>query len=245
MVEKKLMVAVIIPVYNEAENIRLILQEVQALPPNSKYDLEIMVVDGGSKDGTVELARQAGVKVITQRGKGYGAACFTGYEETQYADILLYLDGDYSDPPSAIPLLLEKMLLANADLGLGSRTLGKIEKGALPAHAVWGNRLTARLIGLIYRQDFSDLPSFKAIRREILSGFAMQEMTYGWTVEMLVKAARSQSKIVEIGVNYRKRNGGKSKVSGTINGTIKAGYYLLKTALRYRNWRPARVQPKI
>jgi glycosyltransferase involved in cell wall biosynthesis len=242
MVDPRYRVAVIIPVYNEAENIGLVLQEIQALPPNPAYALDILVVDGGSKDATVAIAQRFGARVVAQRGKGYGAACFTGYQEAQTADILLYLDGDYSDPPAAIPLLLEKMLLANAGLGLGSRTLGKIEKGALPAHAVWGNRLTAGLIGLIYRQNFSDLPSFKAIRREILTGFAMQEMTYGWTVEMLVKAARCKCHIIEVGVNYRKRSGGKSKVSGTINGTIKAGYYLLKTALRYRNWQPSRGQ---
>jgi glycosyltransferase involved in cell wall biosynthesis len=196
-----------------------------------------MVVDGGSKDGTAEAAAGMGVRVVRQRGKGYGAACYTGFQEAPNADILIYLDGDYSDPPSAVAPLLEKMLSEKADLALGSRTLGHFEKGALPQHAIWGNWLVVILINLLYQQHFSDLPSFKAIRREVLASFQMQEFTYGWTTEMLVKAARSNCKIVEIGVDYRRRGGGKSKVSGTVKGTVKAAYYLFKTALRYTRWR--------
>jgi glycosyltransferase involved in cell wall biosynthesis len=206
------------------------------LPENPNYTLEVLVVDGGSQDNTVAEAMRLGVRVIQQRGRGYGAACYTGFEEATEAGILVYLDGDYSDPPAAIPVLLDKMLAAEADLVLGSRRLGHFEKGALPIHAIWGNRLVAWLVGWLYRQQFSDLPSFKAIRREVLAVFAMQEMTYGWTVEMLVKAARSHKKILEVPVDYRRRGGGQSKVSGTFKGTVKAGYHLIKTALRYRRW---------
>ncbi len=234
-------VCLIIPVYNEAETIGLVLKEALALPPNPAYTLEILVIDGGSKDGTTEIVAALGVRVVRQRGKGYGAACFTGYEEAHNAAILLYLDGDYSDPPLAADLLLTKMLVEKADLALGSRTLGKFEKGALPIHAIWGNWLVVKVIGLLYRQHFTDLPSFKAIRREVLTSFQMQEFTYGWTTEMLVKAARSKCKIVEIGVDYRRRGGGKSKVSGTFKGTIKAAYYLLKTVLRYTRWQSATI----
>ncbi len=234
----KLLVCAIIPVYNEVANIGRVLQELKSVPPAQTYRLEVLVVDGGSQDGTVEEAARLGVRVVRQRGRGYGAACFTGFEEASEAAILVFLDGDYSDPPAALPVLLDKMLTEQADLVLGSRRLGRFEKGALPLHAIWGNRLVAWMIGRLYGQTFSDLPSFKAIRRETLASFGMQELTYGWTVEMLVKAARTKSKIVEVPVDYRRRGGGQSKVSGTFKGTIKAGYYLIKTALRFLRWSP-------
>ncbi len=237
-------VCLIIPTYNEAENIGRVVQEALALPPHPAYILEILVVDGNSRDGTGEVAAQAGAKVVAQRhGRGYGAACYTGFEEATSADILLYLDGDYSDPPGCIPALLENMLANKADLTLGSRTLGGFEKGALPAHAILGNRVVVALINLLYRQHFSDLPSFKAIRRETLASFQMQEFTYGWTTEMLVKAARTNCHITEVPITYRRRGGGQSKVSGTFGGTIKAAYYLFKTALRYVRWQP--VAPRL
>jgi glycosyltransferase involved in cell wall biosynthesis len=232
----QLKVRIIIPVYNEVATITRVLEEIQALVPDPNFKLGTLVVDGGSRDGTVEEVRRRQIEMVRQRGRGYGAACYTGFEESPEADILVFLDGDFSDPPGTIPVLLQKMLNERADLALGSRQLGRFEKGALPIHAIWGNRLVAWLIGRLYRHDFSDLPSFKAIRREVLASFQMQEMTYGWTVEMLVKAARSKCKIVEVAVDYRRRGGGKSKVSGTFQGTIKAGYYLVKTALKYRRW---------
>ena len=232
-------VCVIIPVYNEVNNIGSVLQEIKDLPVNPGLRLEVRVVDGGSKDGTTTEAERWGARVVQQRGRGYGAACFTGFEESPEAAILVFLDGDYSDPPAAIPGLLNKMLAEDADLVLGCRQPGRLEKGALPVHAIWGNRLVAWLIGRIYRQRFGDLPSFKAIRRGVLASFNMQEMTYGWTVEMLVKAARSNCKIVEVPVSYRRRRSGRSKVSGTFKGTVKAGYHLIKTALRYYRWSPA------
>jgi glycosyltransferase involved in cell wall biosynthesis len=231
-------VNVIIPVYNEVANIGRVLQEIEDLPADPKYRLEVLVVDGGSRDGTAEEAGRWGVRVVQQRGRGYGAACFTGFEESPDAEIVVFLDGDYSDPPASIPALLAKMLSEQADLVLGSRRLGRFEKGALPVQAIWGNRLVAWLIGRLYGQWYSDLPSFKAIRREALASFKMQEMTYGWTVEMLVKAARTKCKIVEVPVDYRRRGGGQSKVSGTFKGTIKAGYFLIKTALSYIRWSP-------
>ncbi len=230
-------VRVIIPVYNEFATISRVLEEIMDLVPAPEFTLAVLVVDGGSQDGTVEEVRRLGVEVVQQRGRGYGAACYTGFEESPVSDILVFLDGDFSDPPGTIPVLLQKMLNEQADMVLGSRRLGHFEKGALPVHAIWGNRLVAWLIGRVYKQHFSDLPSFKAIRREVLASFQMQEMTYGWTVEMLVKAARSKCKIVEVPVDYRRRGGGKSKVSGTFKGTIKAGYYLINTALKYRRWK--------
>ncbi len=231
-------VCLIIPVYNEVENIALVMQEVNRLPVNPAYNLEILVVDGGSKDGTAQAATQAGARVVQQRGKGYGAACYTGFEEASSAQIVVFLDGDYSDPPAAIPTLLERMLAEKADLALGSRTLGRFEKGALPLHARLGNKLVVWIINRLYQSRYTDLPSFKAIRRETLAAFQMQELTYGWTTEMLVKAARLRCKSLEIPLDYRRRAGGQSKVSGTIKGSLKAAYYLLKTALRYTRWQP-------
>ncbi len=230
-------VCLIIPVYNEVENIAVVIEEIKALADDERYTLQIMVVDGGSKDGTTEAARQTGAEVVRQRGKGYGSACFTGFEEAvqQKADILVYLDGDYSDPPASVPALLQPLLTGEADMVLGVR---HFEKGTFPFHAILGNRLVAGLIRLFYGKQYHDLPSFKAIRPARLADFNMQEMSYGWTTEMLVKAARSKCRVVEVPVQYRRRGGGQSKVSGTLNGSAKAAYFLIKTALKYVRWRP-------
>jgi glycosyltransferase involved in cell wall biosynthesis len=231
-----LQVCLIIPVYNEAETIGQVLKEVYALPANPLYNLDVLVVDGGSRDATAQIAAQAGAKVVQQRGRGYGAACYTGFEEAASAQILVFLDGDYSDPPLAIAALLEKMLTEKADLGLGSRRLGGFEKGALPLHARLGNQVVVWVINRLYGSRYTDLPSFKAIRREVLAALYMQELTYGWTTEMMVKAARLRCRCVEIPLAYRRRGGGHSKVSGTLGGSFKAAYYLLKTTLRYTRW---------
>jgi glycosyltransferase involved in cell wall biosynthesis len=236
-----LTVSVIIPVYNEVTNIGRVIAEIRALPPDPAYTLEILVVDGGSKDGTVEAARSAGARVLPQKERGYGAACYTGFEATT-AEIVVFLDGDYSDPPAALPALLAPLMDERADLVLGTRMGPRPQGGpgrdALPAQAVWGNRLVTGLIRLLYGYKLSDLPSFKAIRREQLASFGMQEMTYGWTTEMLVKAVRSKYRIVEVPVAYRPRGGGQSKVSGTVKGTLKAAYFLLMTTFRYTRWQP-------
>lgn len=232
-----LTVSIIIPVYNEVANIGRVLAEIRALPPDSRCLLEIIVVDGGSQDGTEAAARVAGARVVPQQGRGYGAACFTGFEASA-AEIVVFLDGDYSDPPAALPDLLSPLLDGRADLVLGSRTLGGLRRGSLPAQAVWGNRLVTGLIRLLYGYKLSDLPSFKALRRTRLASFGMQEMSYGWTTEMLVKAVRARCRIVEVAVTYRPRGGGQSKVSGTFKGSIKAAYFLLKTTFRYRRWQP-------
>lgn len=231
-------VCLIIPVYNEAYNIGRVLEEIQALPASATYTLETVVVDGGSKDGSQEVATRAGARVVPQRQRGYGAACYTGYQEANAADILVFLDGDYSDPPAVIPVLLDALINTKADLVLGSRTLGQLEPGALLLHQVWGNRLVTTLIWLLYGRNLSDLPSLKAVWREKLAAFDMQEMTYGFTVEMLVKALRAGYKVVEVPVDYRRRGSGRSKVSGTLEGTVKAAYHLINTALRYKRWKP-------
>jgi glycosyltransferase involved in cell wall biosynthesis len=230
--------ALIIPVWNEEPVIGRVLAEV----PPGLVDV-IIAVDGGSHDRTVEVARAAGAVVVAQARRGYGAACAAGVAAAGQADILVFLDGDYSDPPASLAAVLAPLQVGQADLVLGSRTLAGMERGALPPQAVWGNRMVLALIALLYRRRLSDLPSFKAIRRATLDSFAMQEMTYGWTTEMIVKALRQRSHIIEVGVPYRARGGGQSKVSGTLKGTLRAGYGLVATVLRYQRWQPATHQP--
>jgi glycosyltransferase involved in cell wall biosynthesis len=227
-------VVLIIPVWNEEEVIGRVLAEV---PPGSVD--RVIVVDGGSRDRTIEIARVAGATVITQRRRGYGAACAEGAAAASEAEFLVFLDGDYSDPPALIPALLAPLQAGMADLVLGSRVLGGMERGALPAQAVLGNRLVTALIALLYRCRLTDLPSFKALRRDWLASLAMQELTYGWTTEMIVKTIRRGGRIVEVPTPYRRRGGGRSKVSGTVRGTVLAAYRLLATALRYARWSPA------
>jgi glycosyltransferase involved in cell wall biosynthesis len=227
-------VALIIPVWNEEAVIGRVLAEI---PPGVVG--RVIVVDGGSRDRTVAVARAGGAEVVVQQRPGYGAACATGAAAAGPVDLLVFLDGDYSDPPARIPDLLAPLLAGEADLVLGSRVLGGMERGALPAQAVLGNRLVTTLIRLLYRRRLTDLPSFKAIRRETLAGFAMQEFTYGWTTEMIVKALRLNARVVEVGVPYRARGGGRSKVSGAVKGTLLAGYRLIATTLRYARWTPA------
>lgn len=226
-------VALVIPVWNEEAVIGRVLAEI---PPNTVD--QVIVVDGGSHDRTVAIAQAAGATVVTQQRRGYGAACATGVAAAPMAETIVFLDGDYSDPPALLPSLLAPLLANQADLVLGSRVLGGMEQGALPFQAVFGNRLVTTMIWLLYRRRLSDLPSFKAIRRSSLARLQMREMTYGWTTEMIVKAIRAGQRIVEVPVAYRRRGGGQSKVSGTIRGTLLAAYRLITATLRYARWQP-------
>lgn len=221
-------VAVIIPVWNEAAAIPRVLAEV---PPGAAQ--QVIVVDGGSRDGTVAAAQQAGARVLLQSRRGYGAACWEGALAAEGCEILVYLDGDYSDPPAAIPALLQPLLAGQAALALGVRTGAA---AALPWHARLGNRLITLLIWLLCRHRFSDLPSFKAIRRDLLLRLDMHEMSYGWTAELLVKAARLKVPVVEVPVLYRPRLGGRSKVSGNVRASVLAAWHLIATTVRYARW---------
>ena len=224
-------VTVIIPALNESGNIRQLVHDVQATVP-----AEVIVVDNGSTDSTAQEAHQAAAKVVVEPRRGYGYACAAGVKEANQADILVFLDGDYSFVPSDLPSLLAPIYEDRADLVLGSRVLGHIAPGAMPPHQRFGNWLVARLMNILYGISITDLGPYRAIRRSMLAQINMQEMTFGWPTEMIVKAVQRGARIVEVPVNYHPRRFGHSKVSGTMRGTILATWFILGVTLRYA-WR--------
>jgi glycosyltransferase involved in cell wall biosynthesis len=227
--------ALVIPAWNEPEAVRAILAE---LPGDTVS--QVIIVVPSADDPTADVARALKADVLVQAQQGYGAACWTGAQAALQggADIVAFLDGDYSDPPAALPRVLAPLLLGQADLVLGCRDL-RSHPSALPLHARLGNFLVRRLIRASVGHAFGDLPSFKAIRADALRQLDMHEMTYGWTVEMLVKAARRRLRIEEVAVEYRPRLGGTSKVAGNVRGSVGAARKLFACALAYANWRPA------
>ncbi len=220
-------VSVIIPALNEAGNIGRLVGEVKAFSP-----LEVIVVDNGSTDRTAEEADREGAVVVAEPRRGYGFACSAGVRAAR-GEILLFLDGDYSFLPAEIPLLLAPILNDRADLVLGSREKGRILPGAMPFHQRFGNRLTAWLMASLYQISITDLGPYRAIPRELFTRLQMQEMTYGWPTEMIVKSARRRARIVEVPVSYQRRQAGRSKVSGTLRGTLLATWSILGVTLRY------------
>lgn len=219
-------VTVIIPALNEAGNIRELVTEVYAT-----LRAEVVVVDNGSTDATAQEAQAADATVVTEMRRGYGYACAAGVAVARHADVLIFLDGDYSFLPSDMPALLQPIELDQADLVLGSRWLGHIEPGAMPPQQRFGNWLTARLMNRLYGLSITDLGPYRAVRRALIDQLDLREMTYGWPSEMLVKAARHRARIVEVPVHYYARRAGRSKVSGTIGGTLCAGWRILRVTL--------------
>jgi glycosyltransferase involved in cell wall biosynthesis len=228
-------VTLVIPAWNEAEAIGAVLDEV----PRTVVD-QILVVVGSPTDATADVARSHGARALVQPVPGYGAACWAGAEIAlaEGAQVVAFIDGDYADPPAELPRLLAPLCAGRADLVLGCRDLRRFPN-ALPAHARLGNQLVVGLLRLLLGARFGDLPSFKAVRADALRALGMREMTYGWTVEMLVKAARARLRIEEIAIEYRPRLGGQSKVAGNLLGSLRAAATLLACAVVYVTWRPS------
>lgn len=220
-------VSVIIPTHNEAQAIGRVLADLPA-------DLvtEIIVVDSNSSDGTPEIAATMGARVLQEPRRGYGRACLTGLAAAQSPDVVVFLDGDYSDRPSELPILLAPIIEGRADISLGSRLQEGRSVGALPWHQVLGNRLAAGLIRLFYGLEITDLGPFRAGRDDVLRTLPLEENTYGWAVEMILKAALGGYRVVEVPVSYYPRIG-KSKISGTVKGTLGAGWFILSLIVRY------------
>jgi len=220
-------VSVIIPTHNEAQAIERVLAD---LP--SDLATEVIVVDSNSNDGTPDIAAKMGARVIQEPRRGYGRACLTGLASANSPDVVVFLDGDYSDRPSELPILLAPIIEGRADITLGSRLQGQSIPDALPWHQVFGNRLAAGLIRLLYRVEVTDLGPFRAGRADVLRALALEETTYGWAVEMILKGALAGFRVVEVPVSYHPRIG-KSKISGTLKGTLGAGWFILSLIVRY------------
>lgn len=225
-------VDVIIPAYNEEQSIGLVINDI----PKEEVR-EVIVCNNASTDHTAKNATQAGATVLLQMRKGYGSACLKGIEylmqkaASDQPDIVVFLDGDYSDHPEQITDLLAPILNEDYDLVIGSRALGNMQRGAMMPQQIFGNWLATTLIRLFYGYEFTDLGPFRAIKFNKLLELQMEDPDFGWTVEMQVKAAKMKFKCKEVPVRYRRRVG-VSKVSGTIKGTILAGHKILWTIFK-------------
>jgi glycosyltransferase involved in cell wall biosynthesis len=224
-------ICVIIPAYNEENSIAKVIADVPA-----GLVQEVIVVNNNSNDNTEINARNAGATVLREKRAGYGYACLKGIEyikQLQSApDIVVFIDADYSDHPQEMPLLVQPIINDGMDMVIGSRALGKKEKGSMTPQQIFGNWLATRLLKTIYGVRYTDLGPFRAIRYDKLLEINMKDTTYGWTVEMQLKAAKLKMKISEVPVSYRKRIGF-SKISGTVKGTVLAGYKIITTIFKY------------
>ncbi len=223
-------ISVIIPAYNEEKSIGKVVGDI-----SRELVQHVIVVNNNSTDQTREVAEKAGAIVLNETRKGYGWACLMGIDKAYEldTDIIVFLDGDYSDYPDEIIDVVRPILEENMDLVIGSRVLGKREKGSLTPQQVFGNWLATRLMRIFYRAKFSDLGPFRAIKTESLRKLKMADKTYGWTIEMQIKAAKQKMNFCEVPVKYRKRIG-VSKVSGTVKGTVLAGIKIIFAVFKYR-----------
>jgi glycosyltransferase involved in cell wall biosynthesis len=228
-------VSVIIPTRNESESIGRVLAD---LP--TALVTEVLVVDSNSSDGTQEIAARMGARVISESRRGYGRACLTGIEAANAPDVIVFLDGDYSDRPAELPLLLAPIVEGRADITIGSRQACARTTGAMPWHQRFGNWLAATLITNLYGAKITDLGPFRAGRAEVLRALGLEETTYGWAVEIIIKGALGRFRIVEVPVSYHPRVG-QSKISGTLKGTIGATWFIL-SRIAFYYFRPRKTE---
>jgi glycosyltransferase involved in cell wall biosynthesis len=222
-------VCVIIPALNEEEPIADVVRECLA----TRIPREVIVVDNGSTDQTVARAREAGAQIVSQPIRGYGCACLAGVRALpSECDIVVFLDGDGSDVPALMNRLVDPIAAGTHDFVIGSRTRGEREAGSLNFQQIFAGRLAGFLLSILYHVRYTDMCPFRAIRRDALERLSMKEETYGWNIEMQMRAARAHLRILEVPVNHRCRAGGESKVSGTLRGTFLAGTRILATLLR-------------
>jgi glycosyltransferase involved in cell wall biosynthesis len=220
--------AVIIPALDEEDAIGALLGQL-----DRRIVRDVIVGDNGSRDATAAIARAGGAEVVHVAERGYGAACAGALTRLQPdIDVVVFMDADGSDDPSELALLVAPISAGRADLVIGSRSLGNVERGALTPQQRFGNWLAVRLIALIYRYRYTDLGPFRAIRRELLDRIDMRDRRYGWTVEMQVRALQLRARVTEVPVSYRRRVG-RSKISGTVTGVMKAGWWILYTIFKY------------
>ena len=230
-------VDVVIPALDEERSLPLVLGDlagIREMPPGSELR-RVVVADNGSTDATAQVAREAGAMVVEAPRPGYGSACLAGLARLRSEDppeIVAFLDADYSDHPEELPRLVEPILGGRADLVIGSRILGDREPGALLPQARAGNLVACTLIRVLYGHRYTDLGPFRAVRWEALERLGMRDPDFGWTAEMQVKALRQGLAVTEVPVSYRRRVG-VSKITGTVRGTVLAGWKILWTVFRY------------
>jgi glycosyltransferase involved in cell wall biosynthesis len=226
---KRPRIAAIIPVLDEEGAIGTVVSTI----PRDWVD-DVIVIDGGSRDGTVDAAGAAGARVIVENRRGYGRACATGVAAAVEggAKVLVFIDGDGSDPPAEIPRLVQPLLDGKFDFVIGSRIRGMRQEGSMGAHQVLAGYVFGAAIGLIYGVRYTDMCAFRAIRADALIRLGMSEMTYGWNLEMQMRAARARLRILELPVPHARRLAGHSKVAGTLRGTLKAGFRIIATFAR-------------
>jgi len=218
--------AIVIPTLNEAESIAAVVGEIRAA-----VAARVIVVDGGSSDATAQRARSAGAQVVGA-GRGYGRACLAGAEAAEGAALIVFMDGDGADDPAAIASLVEPIRNGTCDFVIASRARGKRAPGSMAAHQLLAGFVAGWLTKLLYGVRYTDMCALRAIRRDVLLGLGMRELTYGWNLEMQMRAARAGLRILEIPVSYRRRLGGQSKVAGSLRGSLKAGLRICGTFVR-------------
>jgi glycosyltransferase involved in cell wall biosynthesis len=221
-------ISVVIPTRNEAESIGRVLSDIPRPPVT-----DVVVVDAESTDGTAACAEAHGARVVIEPRRGYGRACLTGIQLVWPSDIIVFLDGDYSDRPGELPLLIDPILNNRADIVIGSRLAGRRAPGALPWHSVAGNWTAAALIRLMYGVPITDLGPFRAARGDVVRSLGLRETSYGWAVELILRGALAGARIVEVPVSYHPRIG-RSKITGTVSGSVGAAWYIFGRIIQYR-----------